>query len=30
MLVGAEPMTAELEMIVDPAMGGQKALRMTR
>ena len=30
MLVGAKAMTAELEVVVDPAMGGEKALRMAR
>jgi hypothetical protein len=30
MLVGAEAMTAELEVVVDPGVGGEKALRMTR
>ena len=30
MLVGTEVMTAELEVVVDPAVGGEKALRMTR
>jgi len=30
MLIGAEVMTAELEMVVDPAVGGEKALRMAR
>src|SRR5262249_61788420 len=29
-LVGIEEMTTELEMIVDPTVGGQEALRMTR
>jgi hypothetical protein len=30
MLVCAKAMTAELEVVVDPAMGGEKALRMAR
>lgn len=30
MLVGTEVMTAELEMVVDPAVGGEKTLRVTR
>ena len=30
MLIGVEVMTAELEVVVDPAMDGEKALRMTR
>ena len=30
MLVGTEVMTAELEMVVDPTVGGEKALRVTR
>ena len=29
-LVGIEVMTTELEMVVDPTVGGEKALRMTR
>ena len=29
-LVGIEMMTTELEMVVDPTVGGQEALRMTR
>jgi hypothetical protein len=29
MLVDTEVMTAELEMVVDPAVGGEKAPRMT-
>jgi hypothetical protein len=29
-LVGIEVITAELEMVVDPTVGGEKALRMTR
>jgi hypothetical protein len=28
MLVGAKAMTAALEVVADPAMGGKKALRM--
>ena len=30
MLVGTKAMTAELEVVVDPAVGGEKALRMAR
>ena len=30
MLVGTEVMTAELEVVVDPTVGGEKALRVTR
>jgi hypothetical protein len=30
MLIGAEVMTAELEMVVDPAVGGEETLRVTR
>ena len=30
MLVGTEVMTAELEMVVDSTVGGEKALRVTR
>ena len=30
MLVGTKVMTAELEVVVDPAVGGEKSLRMTR
>ena len=30
MLVGSEVMTAELEMVVDPAVGGEETLRVTR
>ena len=30
MLVGIEPMTAELEVVVDPTVAGEKALRVTR
>lgn len=30
MLIGAEVMTAELEMVVNPAMGGEETLRVTR
>jgi hypothetical protein len=30
MVVGTEVMTAELEMVVDPAMGGEETLRVTR
>jgi hypothetical protein len=30
MPIGAEAMTAELEMIVDPAVDGQEKLRVTR
>jgi hypothetical protein len=30
MLVGTEVMTAELEVVVDAAVGGEKALRVTR
>jgi len=29
-LGGSETVTAELEVVVDPAMGGKKALRMAR
>jgi hypothetical protein len=29
-LVCTEAMTAKLEVVVDPAVGGKKALRMTR
>ena len=29
-LVGIEVMTTELEMVVDPTVGGEEALRMTR
>ena len=30
MLVGSKAMTAELKVVVDPAVVGEKALRMTR
>jgi hypothetical protein len=30
MLVGTEVMTAELEMVVDPAVSGEETLRVTR
>jgi len=30
MLIGVEAMTAELEMIVDPTVGGEETLRVTR
>jgi hypothetical protein len=30
MLVGTEMMTAELEMVVDPTVGGEETLRVTR
>jgi hypothetical protein len=30
LLVGAEVMTAELEVVLDPAVGGEKTLGMTR
>jgi hypothetical protein len=30
MLVGSKAMTAELEVVVDPAVVGEKALRITR
>jgi hypothetical protein len=30
MLFGSEAVTAELEVVVDPAMGGEEALRMAR
>jgi len=30
MLAGTDVMTVELEVVVDPAVGGEKALRMTR
>jgi hypothetical protein len=30
MLIGTEAMTAELEVVVDPTVGGEKALRVTR
>ena len=30
MLVGTEVMAAELEVVVDPAVSGKKALRVTR
>ena len=30
MLVGGEAVTTKLEVIVDPAVGGKEALRMTR
>ena len=29
-LVGIEVMTTELEMVMDPTVGGEEALRMTR
>jgi hypothetical protein len=29
MLVGVEAMTAELELVVDPAMGGEGLVRIT-
>ena len=29
-LVGIEVMTAELEMVADPTVGGEEALRITR
>jgi hypothetical protein len=29
-LVGIEVMTTELEMVVDPTVGGEEALRVTR
>ena len=30
MLIGAEVMTTELEMVVDAAVGGEETLRVTR
>jgi hypothetical protein len=30
MLIGTEVMTAELEMVVDPAVSGEEALRVPR
>jgi hypothetical protein len=30
MLIGREVMTTELEMVVDPAVGGEETLRVTR
>ena len=30
MLIGTEVMTAEPEVVVDPTVGGEKALRVTR
>jgi hypothetical protein len=30
MLFGTEVMTAELKVVMDPAVGGEKALRVTR
>ena len=30
MLIGVEVMTTELEMVVDPAVGGEETLRVTR